>query len=371
MVKDNNRLTFGDHLRQVALSIDFIDKDKLKDLNELIAEYLTKHLHASQIAFFEEETRDLDLEKSHDPADRFLRHVWSVPLWETAGIAMRKKDGCWNRQLALAAGERRNLWIVSNTGQSLGENNPGVDIWGDVDTNMPPFFKASEEAQTAIVLTGGKQGIFLVELEQRVEKTELLKDEMVSLANAVDTLHKTMAFAKQQDHETREAIRNLRGVLNASKLSLEPKPLMFIASAQQAKDDVMDVIREVLNSHSGKVTLRYWSELHDLGNVNDQIVHEILRASYGICYLSEPDPIEPMKYVDNPNVLMEAGMLNMTTGIPGSGSGWIPIRECNSPMIPFDLRAQRVILVRRNSSGKLDKSSLRRDLENKLKSLLT
>lgn len=116
--------------------------------------------------------------------------------------------------------------------------------------------------------------------------------------------------------------------------------------------------------------------MHSPGDINVQVAEEILSARYGICFFSEePETDESAasvrSYKDNPNVLMEAGMLHMVTeGNGGVGTGWIPIREPASPAMPFDLVSQRTVLVPRDKAGKFHKRAFAKDLRAKLSALV-
>jgi hypothetical protein len=70
-------------------------------------------------------------------------------------------------------------------------------------------------------------------------------------------------------------------------------------------------------------------------------------------------------------VLFEAGMLHSLTNSPVTvPSGWIPIREKNSPKIPFDFASERVLIVARSSNGELMEERFRSDLRRRMTALL-
>ncbi|MFK7997924.1 MAG: hypothetical protein AB8B87_27620 [Granulosicoccus sp.] len=91
------------------------------------------------------------------------------------------------------------------------------------------------------------------------------------------------------------------------------------------------------------------------------MVKAISRSQYGICYLSEPsendsDDIDKLRYVDNANVLIEAGMLYALRSSQFAATiAWIPIRESdeNTNSIPFDFVVERMIQVPRAENGEL------------------
>ena len=70
---------------------------------------------------------------------------------------------------------------------------------------------------------------------------------------------------------------------------------------------------------------------------------------------SEAESIE-QRYVDNSNVLIEAGMLHaLRSSRLASTVAWIPIREADdrTDSIPFDFVTERMIQVPRESNGAL------------------
>jgi hypothetical protein len=76
--------------------------------------------------------------------------------------------------------------------------------------------------------------------------------------------------------------------------------------------------------------------------------------------------------VDNPNVLFEAGMLHALTFLSIQGtSGWIPIREQNSPQPPFDFAGERIELIPRAADGSLNQEMFRTRLRARLKGLVS
>jgi hypothetical protein len=362
-------MTFGEHLRQFALSVDFIEPMQCQQVQEQIRKYLQVQLGAVQVGLFEKMVID-DREG--------MAAVWSYPslcLHQT----LRNSDNRYRRQLALALGESRNLWVVSERDERLSSSNPGVDVWGEKeDRDLPPFYAPTDAqpAKTSVILItrdarGVANGAFVVEMQNRVRPTKVLKQETSLLADAVGLLHATDRGTREQREGTNKAIANLAELVRRLELDTGPRPLLFLASAHRAKTDVMRALNEVLADFVDHVFVRRWSEMQSPGNINLQLADEIRRAQYGICYLSEEDADEKGTFRDNPNVLVEAGMLHMVTqATTAAGTGWIPIREANSARMPFDLESQRMVIVERSPDGILDEERFRTDLSAKLSALL-
>lgn len=367
-------MSFGEHLKQFALSIDFIDSGHYELVQQQIKKYLAVQLDATQVALFEPTQVD----------DRDgIATVWSYPNFHIHQT-LRNEDNEYRRQLALAIGEQRNLWVIGEAGR-LDSDNRGIDVWGEEeDTHLPPFYvaKHAKPSQTAIVLItrnaqGYANGAFLIEIGKIVRPSKVLRREMQLIADAVGLLHATDVATHEQREGTARAIANLSDLVGKLELDTGPKPLMFVASSSRAPDDIMKAVDEVLEQFSDHVFVEPWHKIHQPGNINMQLVEKIRKAQYGICYMSEEvdektrnvrnDP----RFRDNPNVLVEAGMLHMVTvADTASGTGWIPIREKDSPKVPFDLGNQRMVLVDRNKEGTADIKKFKANLVAKIASLL-
>lgn len=369
-----NRMSFGEHLKQFALSIDFIDSGHYDIVQQQINKYLQRQLDATQIALFEPTLVD---------NREGMTTVWSYPNFRIHQT-LRDENDDYRRQLAMSIGEQRNLWVISGS-DGLDSDNRGVDVWGEKkDTALPPFYAATNAApsRTAIVMntrnaTGQSNGAFLVEIRAIVRPSKVLRHEMQLIADAVGLLHATDVATLEQREGTARAIARLSDLVGKLELDTGPKPLMFVASSSRAPDDIMKAVDDVLERFRDHIFVEPWHQIHQPGNINVQLVEKIRKAQYGICYMSEEvaDVSDKSgsapRFRDNPNVLVEAGMLHMVTATDtASGTGWIPIREKDSPKVPFDLGNQRMVLVERDNQGVAKVDAFKENLTAKIASLL-
>ena len=161
------------------------------------------------------------------------------------------------------------------------------------------------------------------------------------------------------------AFNQLNGLLRKPLPKLT-KPKIFLASSYDADQGVILAIKSVIEQDfREKLDLVYWRDMNYSGNINTQLLKELSKCRFGICYFSEKsqESSENILYQDNPNVIFEAGMLHgrsdNNTNFPAT---WIPIREQCSVSAPFDLSSERTIIVRRNGGAVLEgelKKSLR------------
>ncbi len=365
--------SFGEYLRQFALSVDFIDSNHYKQVQDHITEYLESQLESVQVALFEPYTDE------EQPA---LRSVWSKPKWHTSSSL--KEGNEYTRQLALGIGEKRNLWVVSEDGKPLSDSNRGIDHWGGrQDKNLPPFPPSpGRDSRTSIVLMTKDarnqfNGALLIEIERKIEITAVLKEELSLIAQATGLLHATDLTTQEQRESTFQAIRHLGKIRqNASLNTTGARPLLFFAFPERAHEQVIKVIDQVLSQYEDYISVCRWNNMQNAGNIQSQIAENIRKAKYGICYFSEPatdkdTSQQTNRFNDNHNVLLEAGMLHISTSSSSDTStGWIPIREQDSPELPFDLLGQRLTIVPRNESGHLKPDQFEKELSAKLKALL-
>jgi len=182
---------------------------------------------------------------------------------------------------------------------------------------------------------------------------------------------------------TANAISDLSERLQSARFPKLTRPHFFVAFSDRADSDhaetsVITVVTEVLKELDDKLDFTIWRAKTESGNIAAQIARDIVRSTFGICYFSEPSEDKSsgsQAYVDNANVLFEAGMLHVRTiaDDPSSArepSGWIPMREAASPPVPFDLAAERILIVPRFRDGALNEDRLREMLSARINTLL-
>jgi hypothetical protein len=121
-----------------------------------------------------------------------------------------------------------------------------------------------------------------------------------------------------------------------------------------------------------------WDEMSGRGDLGQSIDEAVMESRFGICYMSEPaEDGAATAFIDNPNVVFEAGMLHAWTTASAKADAfnnrlqlWIPIRERDSPPAPFDFGAMRILIVPRSKSGELEESSFWQILAYRIDELL-
>lgn len=359
--------TFGYYLRHFARTVDIVDERTIEDIRKLIYDYVEDELG---IAYFSLATR-------HSIDGRSgLQTMWSTDGGKHA-TTISNQEGEYSSQISVSFGRSLPLWVVNPAQKSLRQSDEYVDMWSGVE-GLPKYqAPINRDMKTSIIVPLIHQsvsiGVIYLESTSYLEITQVAIEELSLLADTLAILFDLRAANEAQMNGTRDAISELQSLLKFTKFPRLTKPQLFVASSSRADEAVIGIVQEVLNEFSDLLMIVQWNRIDQSGAITLQLIEEISKSRFGICYFSEPargaadDPFE-----DNPNVLFEAGMLHSLTNSPvGQPMGWIPIREGKSPKIPFDFASERIQIVPRTANGEIMEERFRESLRRRIKSLLS
>lgn len=358
--------TFGDYLRHFARSVDIVDERTIEEIRKLVYTYVRDELEATYFSLAVEQIVNGKVG---------LQTVWSTENEEHA-TAIRTSGGSYSSQISVAFGERAPLWIVNKDQESLRQASEYIDTWSGT-TDLPKYVAPpiNRDMKTSIIVPlvhwAHALGVIYLESTAYLEITDVAKDELLLLADALSILMELRLTNRSQVAGTRDAVTDLEAILSDTKFPRLTKPQIFVAFPAKAHDDVVGVIREVLDGFNDALRVVQWNKIEESGSITLRLVEEITRSRFGLCYFSEPGIDTSIKFVDNANVLFEAGMLHSLTNSPASTpSGWIPIREKASLRMPFDFASERVLIIARNNNGELLEERFRSDLQKRMVALI-
>lgn len=357
--------TFGDYLRHFARSVDIVDDRTIEEIRRLVYTYVRSELEATYFSLASEQTVDGRIG---------LRTVWTTENEEHA-TTIRTSDGSYSSQISVAFGERIPLWIVNEDQRPLRQASEYVDLWSGA-ADLPKYVAPiNRDMKTSIIVPlvhwSHVLGVIYLESTAYLEITDVAKDELLLLADALSILMELRQTNRSQVAGTRDAVSDLEAILADTKFPRLTKPQIFVAFPARANDNIVGVIREVLAEFSDALSVVLWNRIEESGSITLRLVEEIARSRFGLCYFSEPEIDATAKFVDNANVLFEAGMLHALTNSPASTpSSWIPIREKASPRMPFDFASERVLIIARNNNGELVEERFRSDLRKRMVALI-
>jgi hypothetical protein len=359
--------SFAEHLTQFALSVDIVNTDIFNELRGLIQQYVAEALGIDYFEFMRSSIVD--------------GRPGLVTLWPTENYlsnSVKDGNGKYNGQTAYAFDKGIPLWVVRKDRSPLAHGTEYLDLWSG-KTELPAYVipgDIKETIRTAIMIPlrdGGRvTGLLDFESSQYIGITDAAKRELRMIADSLAMLYSLEQTYRIQRESTKKALQELKKTLKNKYLHRLTKPRLFLAFSSQADDQVLGVIQDVLGDYDDRLNIVPWNKVSRSGNINEQILDDILNSSYGLCYFSEPAPqTSTCKFQDNPNVLIEAGMLHaLYHADPESSDGWIPIRELDSPDAPFDFVAERRLEVARQPNGDLNEHQFKSDLRKRLNGLI-
>jgi len=365
--------TFAGQLRHFARAVDIVDNDVFDRVRGLVYKYVKNELGAEYFELLRDQVIDGDAE----PA---LKMFWSNEdkdhFWRVRGV-----ERLYTNLVTQAFGQDQPLWVVAQDRQPLRQAEKLEDQWSHSAELSPYYPPVDQPFRTLVALPLRRRiplGVFYFESRSYLGITDVAKEELLTLASALTILLELYEVNRTQSKMTALAIFELQENLESAKFPKLAKPHFFVAFSNRADRNVTTVSREVLLQFSDRLEFTDWTEMTDSGNISAQIAREITRSRFGICYLSElvkAGEADSVSYIDNPNVVFEAGMLHATTAATEAAegaepAGWIPMRETASPPAPFDFAAERTLYVPRFKNGTLQEDRLRETLTQRVMRLL-
>jgi hypothetical protein len=366
--------TFGGQLLHFARSVDIVSDATMQRVRDLVSKYVEAWFGARHFEFMREQEYD-----DGDMVRTRLTTRWSSAAHVERVWAIRTDGGAYTNPLTMSFDTDRPLCLVAADKAALLRATRCVDKWSDAEA--PVYRPVSRDAGILTLVAvpvhyRRKLGIYYFETTRYIDPTEVAKDEFHALADALGILLELWYVNRGQAEATKNALDELDDLLKLARFPKLAKPHVFLAYPARGDEDVVRAVRDVLEEFSDKLEYTDWQASSQPGAINAQIGRNIAESPFGICYLSEPartaGPDDPV-FVDNPNVLFEAGMLHArsTTSVDSSEPArWIAIREEASASAPFDLAGNRFLLVPRDGTGRVDPARLRAMLTTSLRSLL-
>jgi len=365
--------TFGKNLKNFALSVDIVTPDIFQNTLELIKEYLDESLNIAAYGLLEKTVvgGGDGLKAIWHPGGR----SWSDPIWN--------REGEYYGQVAYVFDKMIKLWVVAVDKKALlSETAEYKNLWAKNNSasqkEIPKFIQNHENAiRTAIVLPlcikpRKPFGVLNLESGDRLIPTKSVTGELDCIAEAISILYELKNVYEEMIRRTKNALKNLEPL---AKLGMWRENAIFLSSADNVDDEVISIIKDVINRDFPDVKLYYWKDIHQLGNAHEQIWGYLSKCRLGICYFAEQvDQSERRQKVFqyNLNVLYEAGMMQ-TLSKSTEGNAvfeWLPIREESLPNL-FDIDPQRTVIIERDETGEIkNEQKLRKDISNHIRTCL-
>ena len=375
-------ITFGWSLRQFVNSVDYLTDDVFEAIKTLTHDYLLRD-DGFGACYFSVLRPGIKVD-----GEEALKIIWSSdPNTETNVVRLYGDDGKSIPSLrAFAYRNKRPIWIMDKNRKKLLTDKVQLEnLWPWPTDDQPDNEKLpkyihmhSDDAYTFIAAPLRNLtidlGLLVIEFSSVIPHNSTAQEEVELIRESCSQLIWLHDITQEREKGTRTALKCLEE--NVGHMFSSVRPTLFFAYSSKADEKVLTIIREVLTELKEHFELRDWQEMTKTGEINDQIIREISRCRYGICYFSEEKKEEDEKgkksvtYTDNSNVLVEAGMLQALRGGNEGEGNWIPIREGTTPA-PFDLSGQRTINIQRKKNGTFNATKFEEEFRKMLADLLS
>jgi hypothetical protein len=360
--------SFAEYLMQFALSVDIVNEDTFNEIRVLIERYVQETLNVTYFEFMREHIVS---------GMRGLETAWATNA-DSFSEKINSEDGQYTNQISYAFDQDTPLWVVSKDKSPLDKAESYIDLWSGRDS-LPKYMrpKIEEEIRTAIIIPLRKKngvgllGVLDFESSIYLEITEVAKRELRLISESLSILSELQVTSFNQRESTKKALSELEDTLASKYLPKLTKPKLFFAAPSKSDQTLVGLIRSILSGYTDKLSIVAWDEISESGNINEHIINEVLSSRYGVCYFSEVVDNSDVQFHDNANVLFEAGMLHVLSHADQSLSeGWIPIREKNSPSVPFDFASERILIVERSEDGRVNEEEFQIQLRERIDKLI-
>jgi Predicted nucleotide-binding protein containing TIR-like domain len=371
-------MSFVNDIRQFSISVDIVSENTYHDIRKLFVDYFSEKLGFNFVEVLKSEIR----RTSHN---EFLQTFWTFPeISEIMSDNILGSNGIPKTQTTYSYFHKTGYWIVSEGGVLLKNSDQYRDLWGSDLGDIPKYQSANQfNIATSVILPIVRQkskvwGVINLESERASwsnimpDRSDKISREIKTLVDAFSTITELYEGATVQCQNTRLATEELKKSLRLEKPTEKNGLRIFIASSSNADPEIIGLIKHVLDKDEFKFRIEpiFWQDLNQPGDIREQIWDELDRCSYGICYFSEPNKhSNTPAFVDNPNVIFEAGIQHAKGG-QKKRNNWIPVREFNSPDIPFDIAGNRILLVKRLKDNSINREELIAQLTKTLREIL-
>lgn len=352
--------SFAKELKQFSLSVDIVNDTVLNHIGTLLEDYFKNSLQAN--------TYEIRVPvASGTTGERYLGTLWSCDGQQFT-TPLHYEDGSIRGHTSYAVLYNKPIWVVASDKGYLQPDGEYLDLWSNVK-DLPKYRGwGDQNLRTSIIVPFGSPAIgFLnVEFSNYLEPTISAQEDFQEIARSVEILYQLCHAYQTQAKNTEKAVRSINTRVSRSPLL---KATIFFAFPSRADSEIIGIVKSILANYSESLDVVSWDEMQGAGNIHAQMRKAIVTAEYGICYFSQPNE-SSNQFVDNPNVVFEAGMFHALTSSSDGESRWIPIREEHSGTPPFDFAADRILNIRRNTEGKLNKQAIQAELSKRLEALL-
>jgi len=373
------RVTFGHKLLNFANTADILEKESFTKIQKSIENYLYKVL----------KIRFVRLMLMKETVDGQLMLVKYVLNREESTLLAVKNGEEYNGQMAYAFDKNKRLWITAeNEEDTLSDTEKYIEHWSDIPHEKLPKYREIDkdvDIKTSIIVPIRREkdnsknilGVVNFESEEYLTFNKHAEQELKDISYTLGKLFQLYELRGFQKANTFAVINELESELDDFTIEFKDyffnrKPNIFFAFPNKGDKEVVGIVRGLLSEKFSKdLNIILWDDDKNVGSITPQMLDNIKKSDYFICYLSEQLP-DSKEYVDNANVLIEIGLFLGNQLREKHFKNIIILRE-NSPQVPIPFDIQDIFILdipRVGEDDAINKDILVSNIEKKLSTFL-
>lgn len=345
------RIQLLDHLEAFVRAVDNVSPEVERKVRDTIAAYIGPSMNY-EVLIQETHTRGYESSRELNPRWGSYGNLGNIVLPPPGGPYGGHAEYCFC--------EDRDIWIYAQGGGLLREATSYDDVHGN--QNLPKYRAyPREESRVSIVKpirdedNGRALGLLTIESRDTLEYSRSAEAILAQLVRIISVLVRSERESRLNSANTLTAANQLlKWAEDSGTFSrLCQRPIIFQAHSTRAPQDVLGIICEAVAGlsathktiHGLGFDYRTWQDSVRPKDIVTELLEDLRRSVAGIAYLSEPEDSAAGRFVDNPNVLYEAGIMH---GLGAPFRGCLLIREAASiSEFPFDIAQKRSIIIER------------------------
>ena len=375
------RQTFGNMLLQFANSVDILEEENFNKIQKYIEDYLSAVLHIRFV-------RLMLIRETVGGEVMLIKYSLNTNVED---ILLLKNGDKYNGQMPYAFAKNKRLWITpAQKDDTLNSCEKYIDHWQN-ETKMPLYktINPNVEIKTSIIIPIRRDnkmnnnnnhilGVVNFESEKYLKPNRQAQEELKKISFTLGKLFQLYEGRRFQKGNTSSVINDFENDLRDFKEEhigyfFDRRPQIFFASSSRADRAVIGKVKEVIQSEfKEKLELIHWDNHENVGSITPQLLENMNKADYLICYLSEKER-EQTHYRDNPNVLIELGFFIGKHMRSNHFKNILILREERSETsVPFDIQDIFTLYIPRlGAEHSLNGDSFISNLSEKIRGLLT
>ena len=368
-------INFLKRIHTLSHSVDYIEDSLFNNLTNSIDKYLKDVLKVTYYTVIVDYGAQIQEKGDNVPS---FTVMMSKDGYKKKNVEpIHKDNGEYRGQASYSYSKGRKLWVNSASENGvLEESGDFIESWGGYK-DLPDFWDYSDtETRTSVLLPlryGSRVfGVLTLEFGKYYSFSREFIKPLTMLSDSVSRTFWVHYTSKQSLRDSQMTVDNIEEHMSNDFSFLE-KQKVFFSFPAKGDPKVVDAVEFLFKSKYPEFKLILWKDSNNPDDIFGYIDSSIRSSVFGICYFTEVmKGKRGIQYKNNPNVLLEAGMMEAYKNYQGNQfRNWIAIREENENPVPFNISHKNTIIIRRDKkSNEMDVKDFTKRLKGFIKQII-